>query len=84
MREKESVPLNSLTEVSRKANDYLPQRKIMRSKQRKPGSREPINIDIIAENVKLPFASYVDPKHVKTSRRVGIINRSLDKEIDSV
>ena len=56
----------------------------MRQKRRKAGSKEPINIDVMAENVKLPFASFVDPKHVKTSRRVDIINRTLDKEIVSV
>ena len=78
------MPLNNLTEVSRRPNDYLPQKKIMRSKRRKAGSREPINIDVLAENVKLPFASYVDPKSVQNSRRVGVINRTLDKEIDSV
>ena len=79
--EKEPMPLRSLTEISRKPNDYLPQKKITRSKRRKEGAKEPINIDVMAENVKLPFASYYDPKHIKTSRRVEIINKTLDKQI---
>ena len=59
----------------------------MRKKRRQKfsASKEPpVNIDVLAENVKIPFASFVDQKMIKDGRRVEIINCNLDKEIVSI
>ena len=42
---------------------------------------DPLNIDVMAENVRLPFASYIDQKRIRNERNVTAINKSLDKEI---
>lgn len=72
-------PLNELTKVRKKPNDYLPQRKVMRRKRSNIfQSKEPknkINIDTIAEGVQIPFASFVDQKMIKDNRRTGAINK---------
>ena len=62
------------------ANDYLPQRKVVRKKNGRNLSQS-INIDLLAEKVKLPFASAIDPDFVKQKRRKAIINNSIDREI---
>lgn len=69
--------------VSRQVNDYLPQRRIMRRKRsnifKKSLAKEKLNIDSIAENVSIPFASFVDHKMIKDKRLAGVISKDIDK-----
>jgi len=45
------------------------------------GTKHTINIDVLAENVKLPFASFVDQKMVKEARRQEILKNTIHKEM---
>ena len=76
------LPLRQLMPVNFAANDYLPQRKVVRKKTKQPRNlSQSINIDLLAEKVRLPFASAVNTDFVRQKRRQAIINRSIDREI---
>ena len=74
--------------VKNQASDYLPQRRIIRRKRsnifKKSGSQRRLKVDTMAENIKIPFASFVDQKMVKGRRLVGIINKDIDSRIASI
>ena len=57
------------------------QRNIFHSEAPPTTRMDPLNIDVMAENVRLPFASYIDQKRIRNERNVTAINKSLDKEI---
>ena len=47
-------------------------------------TKDKINIDSLAENVQIPFASFVDHKMIKDKRLVGIINKDIDTKIGAI
>eukprot|EP00353_Schmidingerella_taraikaensis_P001845 CAMPEP_0185599022 /NCGR_PEP_ID=MMETSP0434-20130131/82404_1 /TAXON_ID=626734 ORGANISM="Favella taraikaensis, Strain Fe Narragansett Bay" /NCGR_SAMPLE_ID=MMETSP0434 /ASSEMBLY_ACC=CAM_ASM_000379 /LENGTH=95 /DNA_ID=CAMNT_0028228237 /DNA_START=1103 /DNA_END=1390 /DNA_ORIENTATION=+ len=67
--ELDPLPLQDQMKVSRRTNDYLPQRRIMRRKRSnlfaKTKDKTKLNVDATAENVIIPFASFVDHKMIK-------------------
>lgn len=81
-------PIADLMKMNRRANDYLPQQRIMRRKRsnlfKKTRDKDTLNIDPIAEHIKIPFASFVDHKMIKEKRLNGIINKTIDSQIIAV
>ena len=67
------------------ANDYMPQKKVMRRQKRNKlhnnSQERAVNIDVVAESVKLPFASFIDESMIKKERLKSRINTILDKDI---
>ena len=78
-------PISDMMKMNRRANDYLPQQRIMRRKRsnifKKTKDKDTLNIDPLAEHIRIPFASFVDNKMIKEKRRNHIINNTIDQQI---
>jgi len=63
----EPQSIRSLIKVKRRGNDLLPQRRILKRKRSNilKTEKDTLNVDVIADSVKIPFASFVDQKMIK-------------------
>ena len=48
---------------------------------KKTKDKDTLNIDPLAEHIRIPFASFVDNKMIKEKRRNHIINNTIDQQI---